>query len=174
VSGAGGVGGRATGPPEAAPLSPPACFPSAPARASVTAALSSAPTHPIWNRMKLSAQGFSSVSRLGWPRLLPLKLTTSRSRQKWGSCVTCEGGGEWEAWPGGRQQAARSTPPARTLAGEWRGQQQAVHSARLPVRLPPRPSHHPQPSHPTPRQQQHRRPRGRRAAPAGRRSATHQ
>ena len=39
--------------------------------------------------MKCSAQGLSRASREGRPREPLLKLTTSRSRQKWGSWVTC-------------------------------------------------------------------------------------
>jgi len=44
--------------------------------------------HPTCSSTKCSAHGFSRTSRLGRPRLAPPKLTTSRSRQKCGSCDT--------------------------------------------------------------------------------------
>ena len=45
-------------------------------------------THPICSSTKCSWQGLSSTSLAGCPRPPPVKLTTSRSRQKWGSWVT--------------------------------------------------------------------------------------
>lgn len=99
-------------------------------------------THPICSSTKCSWQGLSSTSRAGWPRPPPVNDTTSRSRQKSGSCVTrLRGGGASEGGEGTERGAGGCTSGCRPPPGA--------------ESCPCRPHPHPTPSrrtHPTPPQ----------------------